>query len=668
MLFRSAPAGAPRLRDDDGAGLVLVIGSMMVLMMMSLAALASVSVSQGLARRTQDTAAAAAAAQSGVEEFISRMNRSDAYGSTIDCTNVAWRGPSAVANPCGWTGTTPVGWVPVVPGETDPEAAHFHYSVDAARKTTEGSILLTVTGRVNGVHRTIETAVGKGGSTDYVYYTDFESGDPANFQAYDPADYADAPGDSSATRAQKAARRDACGLNGYDRALYFWEANSAGRTRDDYNCQEITFTSGDVLDGAVRTNDTILSGRRTGSTVKPSFEKRVTTSDARCRTPGTTNTQWEANCLRPGSVANFNGVSPVYGEPLYLDDTSAEFANHPGCHYRGSTRVVFNAGGTMTVWNKRSVNNNTAPVAIPTPAGVSPTCGTLDQLDGTAGATVPVPDEMVLYVATAAGTMRECREKELGGPTGRELPLGTFTNAAAGTTASGAPLSYSHDTNMTETTKMCARGNLYAEGVVEGRVTLASAESVIVTGDLVLAGGRGDGSPDLLGLVATNSVEVFHPRMVTVTSRRDCTRNTVFGCSSYGPWYWGAPSGESAAAGEWPKRYNDPTTGGRFPTSGVQIAGSIQTLQHSFLVQKYAVGNDQGTLFVYGSIAQRWRGIVGRSVTESGVTRKYGYTKDYRYDNRLQYASPPYFPRWANAQWSLRYSGDVQTPDDVRNG
>lgn len=629
-----------RRDDDTGAGLVLVIGSMMVLSMLALTALASVTVSERLARHTQDYQAAAAAAQAGVEDFISRMNRSDAYGIPIDCTNLAWRTPMTTANPCGWNASTPVGWSPVVPGETDPRAAHFHYGVDATRKGSEGTITLTSTGRVNGVYRTVQAAVGKGGSTDYVYYTDFESADPSNTLVYD----------SARIGGMSSAARNACGINGYSNALYWWRANSAGSTRAAYGCQEITFISGDVLNGQVHSNDTLFASLRTSTSAKPSFIEPVTTSEPRCQTPGTTNSQWEANCLRPATSsltgkANFNGKPPAYRDPLYLNDTSAEFANHPGCHYYGSTRVIFSSNGRMRVWNKRVNNNNVAPVAIAAPGAAAPSCGTLDQLDSAAGADLPVPDDMVVYVGSSSAALRECRRGEIGGPTGRELPLGTFTGAAA---SSGG--TYTRDVMMTQADKLCARGNLYAEGVLNGRVTLASAESIIVTGDLVLADGRVDGSTDVLGLVATNAVEVFTPRMVTVNATRNCST-----CA----WYWGTPSGESEPSTDWPTRYNDPTTGGRVPSTGVQIAGSIQTLQHSFLVQKYET-EPRGTLFVYGSIAQRWRGIVGQGTN--------GYTKDYRYDPRLRFSSPPYFPRWVNAQWTQRFTGEVTTAAAVRNG
>ncbi|MBF0687601.1 MAG: hypothetical protein IR158_07510 [Cellulomonas sp.] len=636
----------PTTDREEGAALVLVISSMMVLTMLALAALASTITSTKLARHTQDYQAAVAAAQAGVEDFISRLNREDGYGSVYDCTNLAWRGPTTATNPCGWTSTTPVGWLPVEPGQTDPDAAWFHYSVDASRKTTEGAITLTVTGRVNGVYRTVQTSVGKGGSTDYVYYTDFESGDPANVNLYPP----------STTSGWSTAKRNACGINGYERALYWWKKDASNRTREYYGCTEIRFAGGDVLYGEVRTNDTIYSDYRAGSTVKPSFIDTVTTADERCKNPGNNNTQWEDNCLRPDSVANFNGKTPRYGTPEYLLDTSAEFAGHPGCHYFGSTRVIFRSNGRMTVWNKTVNNNATPPVAVAGPDGTMPSCGTLAQLDSPAGADLEVPDEMVIYTAASSALMRECRAGEIGGPLGSELPLGEYTGQAIN---SGA--TFTRDTNMTEATKLCARGNLYAEGIVKGRVTLASEESVIVTGDLVLAGGRDAGSPDLLGLVATNAVEVFHPRMQTVTSSRSC------GYSSCGPWGW-SYSGESEHPGEWPKRYADPTTGAHEPAHGVQIAGSIQTLQHSFLVQKYTVGGDQGTLFVYGSIAQRWRGAVGQESTSGWTTVQNGYTKLYKYDGRLKFATPPYFPRWANSQWDLTYTGEVPTPQNVKNG
>ena len=116
-------------------------------------------------------------------------------------------------------------------------------------------------------------------------------------------------------------------------------------------------------------------------------------------------------------------------------------------------------------------------------------------------------------------------------------------------------------------------------------------------------------------------------------------------------WKW-----KSAAAqvSGWPYRYNDPSNNNaNFPTTGIQIAASIQTLQHSFWVQEYNQGTSQGTLLVLGSIAQRWRGIVGTGTSSTG------YIKSYQYDTRLKWSSPPYFPQWTNAKWGPRHTGET---------
>ncbi len=645
------PAGRGVLRriarsrgDESGMALVLVVGSMLVLAMLALTALAFTVQSQKFARYSQDYTGAMAAAQSGIEDLISRLNREDAYADSVDCTNLALRGPmTPTSNTCGWNLSTPAGWLPVVPGETDPAAAHFHYTIDGSLSISDGTVMVRSTGRVNGEYRTIEAAVGKGGSTDYVYYTDFESGDPSNVQIYKPGV------SNPASKATGGASLPQCGSTGHEAALHWWEGRHA------YPCAEITFGGDDVLDGAVFSNDSVWSASAYGGAT---FLDGFTSANPACNTVTATTSTWR-NCLRhnngASSIADFNGIRPTYSELLYLDDTSAAFAAFPGCHYFGATRVIFSASGNMTVWNKTVNNGGQAPQAITGPTGVTPSCGTLSALNSSAGATVPVPDKMVIYVGAAPSSVTRvmCNAGEIGGPSGRTLPLGTYDRTVHRTSGSSHP-SYEADENMTETTKTCQEGNLYVEGTLNGRVTLAAAQSIIVTGDVVLAGGRnGD---DILGMVATNSVEVMHARMRNYTWQYTNTSCTPVGS---GGSYKYCPSGTAWEDSAWPRRYPDPTTGTNNPAAGLQIAGSIQTLQHSFLVQKYDVGGHKGQLNVFGSIAQRWRGAVGTSAPQ-------GYDKLYQYDRRLIFGPPPYFPRWTNAQWSLRYSGEVNTPTGIK--
>lgn len=627
-----------RLRSkEDGNALVLVIGSMLVLASMALTTLAFTIQSQGFARYTQDYSASMVAAQSGIEDLITRLNRADAYGDSIDCDNPAQQRPMTTPNPCGWNASTPVGWVSVVPGETDPDAPHYHYEVDGSLSLYEGTVKVVATGRVNGEYRTIEAAVGKGGSTDFVYYTDFEVADPANKLFY--------PNGPS---------NDACGRNGYSNARYWWENN--GTARRSQGCTEITFVSADRLDGAVHTNDSALSS---GAHFLAGFQ----TANVYCQNATASTSTWN-QCLRntggASSTGNFHGIRPQYAEPLYLDDTSAAFVDFPGCHYYGNTRIQFHSNGTMTVWNKQVNNGNTAPRIVPGPEGQVPACGNLTALNSTAGWTGPVPDQMVIEVsaAPAAAGRQMCNAGEIGGPTGRTLPLGTYDRNVNRSTGTSQP-SYTYDQTMRSPEKFCQEGNLYVEGVLDGRVSLAAQQSIIVTGDVVLAGGRnGD---DILGLIATNTIEIIRPLVFTYqwVQRRPNCATSGSGAQTY---QWCTTSSTGTVQSDWPFRYNDPQTGTRNPTTGVQVAGSIQTLQHSFLVQNYNLGGQSGVLNVFGSIAQRWRGAVGATVSGSF----HGYDKLYQYDRRLIYGPPPYFPRWTNAKWSLRYSGEVVTPSVVK--
>lgn len=616
-----------RVGDDSGMAMVLVMGSMVTLMVLVLAGLAYVMQSERFARHDQDYSSAMSAAQAGIDDYVSQLNRDERYYASVDCTNAALQGPSTASNACGWSSSTAVGWQPVSPGDTAADSPHFHYTVDASKAMTDGTVMVTSTGRSKGVYRTIEAAVGKGGSTDFVYYTDFESADPANTISY-----------------PSGAPHDTCGRRGNSLARYFWQ----GRDR---NCREITFIENDRLDGRVFSNDAILSNNA-------QFDLGIESANTGCQRVTAASGTWR-ECLRPGSTARF-GKQPQYSSALYLQDNSAEFATHPGCHYYGATRIIFNADSTMTVWSVDS-NFRNAVLSVPTPEGVVPSCGTPAALASPNGARVPVPDDMVVYVAAApTSDRRQLYAGEIGGPSGEKLPLGTME--ASDLSAPRGADSYTYDLNMTDGTRRKGEGNLYLQGVLNGRVTVATEQSVIVTGDVVLAGGKnGD---DMLGLVATNSVEVMHPRMVTVAAERQ-------GSGKNPTWRWGAAHDEGEAGsgaytsdGRWPKRYSDPTTGSRNPLSGVQIAGSIQTLQHSFYVQRYDVGPKQGTLLVTGSLAQRWRGAVG-SGTGPNMT---GYEKLYTYDQRLKYSAPPYFPHWANSEWSARYSGEIETDEGVKGG
>lgn len=74
----------------------------------------------------------------------------------------------------------------------------------------------------------------------------------------------------------------------------------------------------------------------------------------------------------------------------------------------------------------------------------------------------------------------------------------------------------------------------------------------------------------------------------------------------------------------------------------IEIQASIMALEKSFKVEDYNHGSPRGKIKLLGGIIQEQRGAVG---TFSGNSSSTGYSKGYRYDERLLRMHPPSFPR-----------------------
>jgi Tfp pilus assembly protein PilX len=157
--------------------------------------------------------------------------------------------------------------------------------------------------------------------------------------------------------------------------------------------------------------------------------------------------------------------------------------------------------------------------------------------------------------------------------------------------------------------------NLYISGTYTSSMTLASANDIIIAppGGTVLSGGTGNadliGSGNsVMGLVAQNFVRVYHP------------------CPEVSPLM-----------------------------KTVRIDAAILSLAHSFAADNHDCGSQLGQLTVNGAIAQKYRGAVG---TTGGT----GFIKNYNYDDRLRYRSPPYFLEPVAASWHVVRSNEQVPP------
>jgi hypothetical protein len=161
-----------------------------------------------------------------------------------------------------------------------------------------------------------------------------------------------------------------------------------------------------------------------------------------------------------------------------------------------------------------------------------------------------------------------------------------------------------------------ACGNVYVSGTYNAPLTIAAFRDVIVapTGGSAFAGDANliqGGNDATLGLIANNFVRVAHR-----VNRSPCA--------------------------------NVNTTA--FPQlTNVTIEAAILSLQHSFIVDNYDCGK-LGTLTVNGAIVQKYRGPVG---TGTATSVSSGYLKDYWYDDRFRFRSPPYFLTPVDAAWDV---------------
>ncbi len=93
----------------------------------------------------------------------------------------------------------------------------------------------------------------------------------------------------------------------------------------------------------------------------------------------------------------------------------------------------------------------------------------------------------------------------------RDVPS-TQSTPASGACATGAigdGIPVSNDINQSLAEANCRYGTLYLEGALHGRVTFAADNNIVITGDTTYVDGKT--GLDSMGLIAQNSVQIYHP-------------------------------------------------------------------------------------------------------------------------------------------------------------
>ena len=455
---------------DNGLALPLVIGITAALAALMVAGVAFATGALRKARDDQDWSAALAAAYAGVEEYESRLANDTSYFSYGNAAAHFSAGSDltlptgAATNPA--FGLGPTGTWATVAGSGG--ASQFRYEVDNSTFASEGRLRLRSTGRAGGETRTIVADLKQQGFIDFLYFTDYEVGDPT------------AKNPDSTTNCQIRYPNSRPG------------------------CETIYFGGKDVINGPLHTNDAIQT-------------------NGAAQFNGKTSTSWKSasgkNFVSTGSAPIFKPGDPSYAATIGMPATNSQLKKETrsdlpidvpvtGCLYTGPTSITFTADGKMTVVSPWTKFTNTAGDAAT--SGTNPAkCGTpgatgLAKKSGSSyvGQSIAVPNNLVIYVQNVPTE-----------PSNVNYTASSLTPPGAGAiscaSSSRNNIGYPTTNEVAPFTQAygCRNGDVFTKGTLDGRTTVSAENYVYVTDNLVYE----DDKDDMLGLVGQNAVWIWNP-------------------------------------------------------------------------------------------------------------------------------------------------------------
>lgn len=572
---------ALRAADDDrGVALVAVLGIGMIVLILAATMMGIATTGATKTSSDRDYANAMAAAYAGLAEYQSRVNADNTYATKYGDAGQPFSTGDTFPKGTGGNAAF-TSWVVVPDSSGSGGASSYRYAVDNSIYGQQGIVRVQVTGKAGSTTRTLVANVKPDGFSNYLYWTDFESGDP------------DITGETC--------------TNVYQNADFTASPANGGSA-----CSRIQFQDGDVLNGPIRSNDMMLI---CGGTFMSTVQSAQGWSNRVCSTTRTPSFRYYTG-YQPEVVGSYTPPSTVSAgrDRMYSDDSTVTGTSPgTGCLYTGPTQITFLGNGQMKVRSPLTLATNLQRTS---PYGSAPSkCGAISDLQG-AGATVStsllannlvyVQDEPAsagsgastnpnYYFSkyTTSNAPSACMKTPSVTDNGLGFPFRGSIPGYSGTYSESKPRDAQGNSIAFSTAYGCSNGDLFVSGKVDASITLVAENYVYITGDLQYTTNRA--ASTVAGIVGQEAVMVWNPMYVS-------------GGTSY-----------------------------PFLTDDRTVSGAILSNQGTFTVQNYAYGGDRGTLTLNGSIAQRYRGAVGKGNN--------GYLKAYGYDSSLTSYTPPFFPQ-----------------------
>ncbi|MDA8195924.1 MAG: hypothetical protein M0019_01720 [Actinomycetota bacterium] len=439
--------------DERGeAAVIIAVMAVMLLAAIPLATYAATTNQLPLTRGNQDLQSALGAAQSGVADYINRLNQ-----TALNQAGNYWKYSATNLPPDGNQAFT--SWVKV-PGSSD---EYFHYSVDTSTTASTGIVTLTSTGlQLHGSasqYRTLKVQLRTNGFLDYLLMTDTMMIDPTlapNFTSFS------SPSAAASDCAYKfsSPNDNASGATELDTDQYQQDRYTTGPEWNECYSLINFYVGGQTFNGPIMTNDMYyFSG-------DPIFNARVYSGSATQATNpnDSTHPYWidplndYFGYSETTSPKFSHSGDPTYQAPLALPSTNAALksaAQVGGCTYYGPTSITF-SGTTMTVYSPETTSSSTNAGCVGTGA-------------------LPLPPNGVIYVSQMPSTM----------------------SCASNTNITVGGNSYS-----------CRSSEIAVQGTITGQVTVGSDDNVVISGNLEYTNCASSSSSDVLGLIAQNFVQV----------------------------------------------------------------------------------------------------------------------------------------------------------------